>query len=39
MPGSVSIGKQGYPVADVDDQVEVDLSLLIDEFEVPAGHF
>jgi hypothetical protein len=34
----VSIGEQGYPVADLDDQVEVDFSLLIDEFDVPAGH-
>jgi hypothetical protein len=26
-------------VAEVDDQVKVDLSLLVDEFDVPAGHF
>jgi hypothetical protein len=26
-------------VAEVDDQVEVDLSLLVDEFDVPARHF
>src|SRR5215831_668171 len=31
-------GKQRYAVADVDDQVEVDLSLLADEFDVTAGH-
>lgn len=32
-------GKQGYPGADVDDQVEVGLSLFIDELDVSAGHF
>src|ERR1700733_9753116 len=37
--GPVSSGKQGYPVADVDDQVEADFSLLIDEFDVSTGHF
>src|SRR5262249_59787750 len=31
-------GKQRYAVADVDDQVEVDLPLPVDEFDVIAGH-